>query len=85
MENCLSSKPLKNEKIVMKCVQNIRCTSSICEKSLCKVRIKSKENFCSYRLHKLGTPKVIRADGQSGPITRPAFPKATLVKILYNH
>ena len=75
-----SSTPLKNEKIVMKCAQNKRCTSSICEQSLCKVKIKRKENFLSYRLHKLGTPKVLWTDQQSGPITIPAFAKATQVK-----
>ena len=41
------------------------------------------KNFWSYRLHKLGTPKVFRTDGRtdgrSGPITRPAFAKATQV------
>ena len=36
-KKCLSSTPLKNEKIFMKCAQNIRCTSSMCEKSSCKV------------------------------------------------
>ena len=46
------------------------------------------ENFLSYRLHKLGTPEVLRTDGQtdgrpdgrSGPTTRPAFANATQVK-----
>ena len=42
--------------------------------------MKRNENFWSYRLHKLGTPKVLRTDGQSGPTTRPAFAKATQVK-----
>ena len=53
--------------------------------------MKRNENFWSYRLHKLGTPKVLRTDGQtdgrtdgrpdgrSGPTTRPAFAKATQV------
>ena len=52
--------------------------------------MKRNENFWSYRLHKLGTPKVLqtdgqtdrRMDGQSGPTTRPAFAKATQVTIL---
>ena len=56
--------------------------------------MKSNEKFWSYRLHKLGTPKVLRTDGQtdgrtdrrtdgrSGPTTRPAFAKATQVKNL---
>ena len=48
--------------------------------------MKRNENFWSYRLHKLGTPKVLRTDGQtedrrSGPTTRPAFAKATQVKM----
>ena len=50
------------------------------EQSLCKVKILRNENCGSYRLHKLGTPKVLRADGRSGPTTRPAFAKATQVK-----
>ena len=82
----------------MKCAQNRRCTSSICVQSLGKVWMKRNENFWSYRLHKLGTPKVLRTDGQtdgrtdrrtdgqkldgrSGPTTRPAFTKATQVKM----
>ena len=32
-----SSTALKIKKIFMKCAQNKRCTSSICEQSLCKV------------------------------------------------
>ena len=67
--------------------------------------MKRNKNFRSYRLHKLGTPKVLRTDrrtdgrtdgrtdrrtdgrtdgqtdGRSGPITRPAFAKATQVKM----
>ena len=39
-EKCLSSTPVKNEKIFMKCAQNRRYTFSICEHSLCKVSIK---------------------------------------------
>ena len=46
--------------------------------------MKRNENFSSYRLHKLGTPKVLRTDtwrdGRSGPTTRPAFAKATQVQ-----
>ena len=53
--------------------------------------MKRNENFLSYRLHKLGSPKVLRKDGRtdgqtdgrpdgrSGPTTRPAFAKATQV------
>ena len=47
--------------------KNMRCTSSICEQSLCKVLIKMNENFWSYRLQKLGAPKVLRMDGRSDP------------------
>ena len=47
----------------MKRAQNRRCTSSICEQSLGKVGMKRNKNFWSYRLHKLGTPKVLRTDG----------------------
>ena len=32
-KKCLSSTPIKNEKIFIKCAQNGRCTSSMCEKS----------------------------------------------------
>ena len=38
-KKCLSSTPVKNEKIFIKCAQNSRCTSSMCEQSLCKVWI----------------------------------------------
>ena len=48
----------------MNCAQNRRCTSSICEQSLCKVLIKMNENFRSYRLQKLGAQKVLRMDGR---------------------
>ena len=44
----------------MKCAQNRRCTSSICGQSTGKVGIKRNENLRSYRLHKLGTPKVLQ-------------------------
>ena len=93
---CLSSKHLKNEKKIMKHAQKRRCTSSICEQSFGKVWMKRNKNFWSYRLLKLGTPKVFwtdgrtdrrtdgRTDGRSGPITRPAFAKATQVKIYEN-
>ena len=43
--------------------------------------MKRNKNFLSYRLNKLGTPKVLRMDGRSGPTTRPAFAKATQIKI----
>ena len=83
-DKCLSSTPLKNEKKIMKRAQNRRCTSLICEQSFGKVWMKRNKKFWSYRLHKLGTPKVLRTDrrtdGRSGPITRPAFAKATQVK-----
>ena len=73
----LSLTDLKKEKIYIKCAQNRRCTSSICEQPLWEVWIKRNESFWSYRLHKLGTPKVLQTDGQreglNGPTTRPAF------------
>ena len=36
-EKCLCSTPVKNEKKIMKCAQYRRCTSSMCEQSLCEV------------------------------------------------
>ena len=36
--------------------------------------------FWSCKLHKLGTPKVLRMDGRCGPIIRPPFAKVTQVK-----
>ena len=53
--------------------------------------MKRNENFWSYRLRKLGTPKALwtdgwtdgRTDGWSGPTTRPAFIKATQVKTTF--
>ena len=46
--------------------------------------MKRNENFWSYLLHKLGTPKVLRTDRRtdrrSRPTTRPAFAKATQVR-----
>ena len=36
-KKCPSSKPVKNEKIFIKCAQNGRCTSSMYEQSLGKV------------------------------------------------
>ena len=53
----------------MNCAQNRRCTSSICEQSLCKVLIKMNKNFWSYRLQKLDAPKVLRMDGQTDSLT----------------
>ena len=67
---CLSSTPLKNEKEIMKRAQNRRCTSSICEQSLGKVWMKRNKNFWSYRLHKLGTPKVLQG-GQMSKFNTP--------------
>ena len=63
---CLCSTPLKNEKVFVKCAQNWRCTSSICEQSMQSLNIKA--------------PKSV-ADGWSGPITRHAFAKAMQVKM----
>ena len=36
-KKCLSSTPVKNEKIFIKCAQNRRCTSLMNEQSICKV------------------------------------------------
>ena len=38
-KKCLSSTPVKIDKIFIKCAQNRRCTSSMCEQSLYKARI----------------------------------------------
>ena len=62
---CLSVTPLKNKKLDIHESCKMRCTSSICEQSLCKVLIKMNENFWSYRLQKLGAPKVLRMDGRT--------------------
>ena len=57
----------------------------MCEQSLHKVCILRNENFWRYRLHKLGTIKVLQTDRWmdrgSGPSTRPAFAKAAQVNI----
>ena len=37
-----NSKPIKNEKIFIKCALNNRCISSICEQLLCEMEILSK-------------------------------------------
>ena len=55
-KKCLSSTPVKNKKIFIKCAQNRRCTFSMCEQSLCKVLIYRNENYLSYRLHKPDPP-----------------------------
>ena len=60
--NVLSSTPLKNEKKKTKRAQNRRCTSLICEQSLGKIWMKRNKNFWSYRLHQLGSLKVLRTD-----------------------
>ena len=62
-----SNPPQKWEKY-MKCAQNNRCTSLICEQSICKIWIKRNENFWSYRLHKLGTPYAFRTEKCLSPI-----------------
>ena len=46
-----SSTPLKNNKKI-KCAQNMRCTSSMSEQSLCKIEYKGTKSVRSYRLHK---------------------------------
>ena len=54
----------------MKCAQNRRCTFSIWEQSLGKFCIKKNETFWSYRLHKLGTPKMLQTDRQTGKMSK---------------
>ena len=69
----------------LKRAQNRRCTFSICEQPLGKVLMKRNETFRSYRLHKHGTPKMLRTDRRSRPTARPAFAKATQEKIEQHH
>ena len=96
LEKCLSSTPLKNKNKFMKRAQNKRCTSSIYEQSLGKVWIK-KRKLLELQITQNWHPKVFRTDGwmdgqtdgrtyqrpdgRSGPTTRPAFAKATQVKM----
>ena len=55
-------------------------------KHYAKFELKRMKNFGSYRLHKLGTPKVLRTkDRWSGPITRLAFANVTQVKNMKNY
>ena len=61
-EKCLSLTPIKNRQIFIKCALDKRCTSSMCEQSLCKVWIKRYEYCWSYKLHKLGTPLAFRME-----------------------
>ena len=69
-KKCLNTPQVKNDFFPLKRAQYRRCTSSICEQSLGKVWIKRNENFWSYRLHKLGTPKMLHMDGQMGKKSR---------------
>ena len=69
-KKCLSSTPFKNEKKIMKRAPNKMCTFSICEQSLGKVWLKRNENSWSYRFHKLGTPKMLRTDGQTRKMSK---------------
>ena len=98
-ENCLSYRLHKPDtpyafrmekkrkmKIFIKCAQNERCTSSICEEPLCKVLIKKNESFWSYRLHKVGTVKCCdqtdrRTDGVDPLLDLLSLYIATQVKI----
>ena len=84
-EECLSSAPLKNWKIFMKCAQKKRCTSSIHEHSLCNVCIKMKTFGVTDYTNSRHPKSVVdgRTDRRSGPITRPANAKATQVNITY--
>ena len=69
-KNMSKSKTRKNEIIFIKCAQNRRGISSICEQQLCKFWIKSNENFWGYKWHELGTQKCCeqtdsRTDGRT--------------------
>ena len=50
------------------------------EKKMKQIIIAQNRRFWSYRLHKLGTPKLWWTDRQSRPNTRPDFAKAMQVK-----
>ena len=85
-----SSIPVKKEKEIMKRAQNRRCTSPICEQSLAKFEWKEMKTFGVTDYTNLAPLKCsgqtdAQMDGQmdrrSGPTTRPAFAKATQVKI----
>ena len=43
MEKMSKFNTCKNKKIFIKCAQNMRCTSSMCEQSLCSLKIKKKK------------------------------------------
>ena len=58
----------KNEKILLKCAQNRRCASSICEQSLCKVRKNRNEYFLELPITQTRHPKSV-ADVQTGART----------------
>ena len=51
-KKCLKFNIPKNEKIFMKCAQNKRCTSSMCEQSLYKVRKHLELQITQTRHHK---------------------------------
>ena len=53
-KKCLSSRTLKIK--IREMSINRWCTFSMCEQSLCKVRIYKNKYCWSYRLHKLDTP-----------------------------
>ena len=61
-KNVLVQHPSKMKKKIMKCAQN-RMVHIF---NMCLIiRQSLNENFWSYRLHKLGTPKVLRTDGRT--------------------
>ena len=71
----LSSTPVKKVKKIMKRAQNRRCTSSMCEQSLCKVCIYRIEYCWYFRLHKLGTPLAFMIEKMSKFNTRKKLEK----------
>ena len=54
MKKNLSSTPLKNDEIFIKCAQNKRCTPTIYSQPICKVLIYLNENCWGYRWYKPG-------------------------------
>ena len=61
----------KNEKIFIKHALNRRCTSSICEQSLCKSWIKRDESLWCYKLHKSVADR--RTDEQTPTVFIPLY------------
>ena len=83
-KKCLSSTHPKMRNSLSNVEKNRRCTSLMCEQSLCKVLNIKDVNFWSYKLHKLGTPKVlwtdIRTDGKNVLIQHPSKYEKIFIK-----